>query len=121
MSDTPAARDHGGGVDAAAARHGGDRDGWLDLSTGINPRPYGVTGFAPTDWTALPDIRAQTRLDRAARTFWRIPDTAAVLAAPGASSLIARMPARAQLSSASPPGAPDTPIAPSTEPPLSMT
>ena len=32
--------DHGGGIDAAAARFGGARVDWLDLSTGINPRPY---------------------------------------------------------------------------------
>lgn len=95
MPDTPAARDHGGGVDAAAARYGGDRGDWLDLSTGINPRPYTVTGFAPSDWTALPDSRAQSRLDKAARAFWRVPPGAAVLAAPGASALIARIPALA--------------------------
>ncbi|GHF57596.1 threonine-phosphate decarboxylase [Seohaeicola zhoushanensis] len=85
-------RDHGGGVDAAAARWGGSRGDWLDLSTGINPRPYPVTGFAPTDWTALPDARAQARLEAAARSFWRVPEGTGVLAAHGASALIARMP-----------------------------
>ena len=85
-------RDHGGGLDAAIARFGGTRTGWLDLSTGINPVPYPV-GDLPTDaWTALPDHAAQQRLLDAARRFWRVPDTAAVLAAPGASSLIARIP-----------------------------
>ncbi|MDP5360373.1 MAG: threonine-phosphate decarboxylase, partial [Paracoccaceae bacterium] len=33
-------RDHGGGLDAAIAVHGGTRKDWLDLSTGINPAPY---------------------------------------------------------------------------------
>lgn len=86
------ARDHGGGLDAAVARYGGSRGDWLDLSTGINPRPYPVTGFAPSDWTALPDARAQARLEAAARGFWRVPEGAGVLSAPGASALIARMP-----------------------------
>ncbi|TMV11463.1 threonine-phosphate decarboxylase [Arenibacterium halophilum] len=89
------ARDHGGGLDAAAARFGGTRSDWIDLSTGINPRPYRISGFAPDDWTALPDRLAFSRLDRAARAFWRVPDTCSVLAAPGASALIARIPALA--------------------------
>ncbi|HSF65448.1 MAG TPA: threonine-phosphate decarboxylase CobD [Paracoccaceae bacterium] len=84
--------DHGGGVDAAAARWGGARADWLDLSTGINPVPWPLPEFAPGDWAALPDAGAQARLVQAARTFWGVPDGAAVLAAPGASALIARAP-----------------------------
>ncbi|MDX1781516.1 MAG: aminotransferase class I/II-fold pyridoxal phosphate-dependent enzyme, partial [Thalassovita sp.] len=86
-------RDHGGGIDAAAARFGGARKDWIDLSTGINPVPYPVSGIPVDAWTALPDSTAQQALIEAARDFWRIPDGAAILAAPGASSLIARIPA----------------------------
>ena len=85
-------RDHGGGVDAAVARWGGDRDGWIDLSTGINPVPYPITGVPAGAWTALPDRAAQDRLIAAARRFWRIPEGLAVVAAPGASALIAAIP-----------------------------
>lgn len=85
-------RDHGGGLDAAIARFGGTRAGWLDLSTGINPLPYPVGAFSADAWTALPDKGAFARLEAAARTFWNVPDGAAVLAAPGASALIARIP-----------------------------
>ena len=85
--------DHGGGVDAAAAAYGGARDLWIDLSTGINPVPYPLPVFEARDWAVLPDSRAQAALVGAARQFWQIPDGAAVLAAPGASSLIARIPA----------------------------
>lgn len=85
--------DHGGGVDAAAATYGGARDLWIDLSTGINPVAYPLPVFDGRDWSVLPDDRAQAALARAARQFWQIPDGAAVLAAPGASSLIARIPA----------------------------
>lgn len=88
-----AARDHGGGLDAAAARFGGQRGDWIDLSTGINPLPYPIPEFEAGDWTALPDRAAFVALERAARQFWRIPEGAAVLAAPGASALIARIPA----------------------------
>ncbi|PJE34335.1 hypothetical protein CVM52_22870, partial [Pseudooceanicola lipolyticus] len=55
MADSIRERDHGGGLDAAVARWGGARGDWIDLSTGINPRPYKISGFAPEDWTALPD------------------------------------------------------------------
>ena len=85
--------DHGGGIDAAAALFGGARADWLDLSTGINPRPYPLPAFSPDVWAALPDRAAFAALEAAARQFWNVPDGAAVLAAPGASALIARMPA----------------------------
>lgn len=87
------AREHGGGLDAAIARWGGARAGWIDLSTGINPVPYPVGTIPPHAWTALPDRAAFAALDAAAREVWGVPETAAVLAAPGASALIARLPA----------------------------
>jgi cobalamin biosynthetic protein CobC len=46
----------------------------------------------PDAWTALPDQAATTNLVNAAREFWNVPTAAAILAAPGASSLIANMP-----------------------------
>jgi cobalamin biosynthetic protein CobC len=92
MRDAGKEADHGGGIDAARARFGGGRSDWIDLSTGINPQPYPVGGFAADAWAALPDKAATERLDRAARAFWRVPEGAAVLAAPGASALIARVP-----------------------------
>lgn len=85
-------RDHGGGLDAAVATYGGHREDWLDLSTGINPVPYPVGGLTAQDWTALPDKAAMAALIDAARRFWEVPDAAHVIAAPGASALIARMP-----------------------------
>ncbi|MEM7710427.1 MAG: aminotransferase class I/II-fold pyridoxal phosphate-dependent enzyme, partial [Pseudomonadota bacterium] len=84
------ARDHGGGLDAARARYGGER--WIDLSTGINPEPYPLPDVPDRAWAALPDRHAEDALLTAARTFWRVPDDAAILAAPGASALIARLP-----------------------------
>jgi len=87
------ARDHGGGLDAAVTRFGNARADWVDLSTGINPVPYPIPAIGDDAWTALPDMAAASALEQAAREFWNVPDTAAVLAAPGASSLIARIPA----------------------------
>ena len=85
-------RDHGGGLDAAIARFGGDRTTWLDLSTGINPAPYPVMDCPAQDWTALPDQAALHSLLNAARQFWGVPEQADILAAPGASVLIAMIP-----------------------------
>lgn len=86
-------RDHGGGIDAARAQFGGARSEWIDLSTGINPQPYPLGEISSEAWTALPDRRAQEALVAAARAFWKVPEDAVVLAAPGASALIARLPA----------------------------
>lgn len=54
-------RDHGGNLDAARRRFGGDGADWLDLSTGINPVPYPMPDLPARAWTALP-----TRDDMAA-------------------------------------------------------
>lgn len=85
-------RDHGGGLDAAVATYGGTRRDWLDLSTGINPVPYPVGEIGAEAWTALPDHGAMDRLLTAARTFWNVPDGAEIVAANGASAIIAAMP-----------------------------
>ena len=85
--------DHGGGLDAAMAQYGGTRDSWIDLSTGINPVPYPIGTFPASDWGQLPDKAAFTALEDAARTFWNVPTGAGILAAPGASALIAKIPA----------------------------
>lgn len=88
-----AERDHGGGLDAAIERYGGTRDDWIDLSTGINPVPYPLPNLSNDAWTALPDTAAMARLEARARAFWRVPESAAFLAASGASAIIAQLPA----------------------------
>ncbi len=85
-------RDHGGGLDAARARFGGARADWLDLSTGINPVPYPLGDLPHGAWADLPDSGAMEALEAAARAFWNVPPAAGIVAAPGASALIAQMP-----------------------------
>ncbi|MGI4861862.1 MAG: threonine-phosphate decarboxylase [Janthinobacterium lividum] len=46
---------HGGDLHGAICRFGIPRERWLDLSTGINPRPYPVTMPPPEVWQRLPD------------------------------------------------------------------
>jgi cobalamin biosynthetic protein CobC len=93
MTGIEGKRDHGGGVDGAVTRYGGTRADWIDLSTGINPLPYPVPAFPSDAWTALPDRGAVAALHAAARDLWQVPEGADILAAPGASALIARIPA----------------------------
>lgn len=88
----PPNRDHGGGIDAALQRWGGRREDWIDLSTGINPVPYPIPDIDAHAWQALPDSAALTALLDAARALWKVPDGAEILAAPGASALIAALP-----------------------------
>jgi cobalamin biosynthetic protein CobC len=85
-------RDHGGGLDAAIARYGGNRAGWLDLSTGINPVPYPMPQLPADAWTALPDKGAFAQLYARARSFWNVPKSADIIAATGASAIIAAIP-----------------------------
>ncbi len=85
-------QDHGGDLDRARAQWGGDRADWLDLSTGINPRPYPLPDLPPSVWTDLPDHAARNDLIAAARQFWRVPPSLDILPANGASALIAAMP-----------------------------
>lgn len=83
------ARDHGGDIDRAAARFGaGD---WIDLSTGINRRPWPVGHLPPEVWQALPTALAADRLRRAA-AGWFGGTAAQVLPVAGASAAIQLIP-----------------------------
>lgn len=86
-------RDHGGGLDAAIARFGGDKGDWIDLSTGINPWPYPIPAIPDRAWHSLPDSAAMLRLLSAARRFWHVPDGSDIVAASGVSALIVQLPA----------------------------
>ena len=97
-------RDHGGGIDAARKRFGGERSGWMDLSTGINPVPYPVASVPCDSWTALPDQAASETLTTAARRFWSVPENADILATSGLSCAISLIPMLAQGTAVSIPG-----------------
>ncbi len=46
--------EHGGNLNEAARHYGRPRSEWLDLSTGINPRPYPAPVPSPDAWHRLP-------------------------------------------------------------------
>jgi len=80
--------EHGGNIDVARARHGGD--GWIDLSTGINRCAYPIPPIPAEAWTMLPTAAAKARLcDVAANAY---ATTAAIVALPGAQAAIQLLP-----------------------------
>ncbi|MEC9343321.1 MAG: hypothetical protein VYD64_05695 [Pseudomonadota bacterium] len=87
---------HGGALDRAIAAHGGNREDWLDLSTGINPiawpSPSPMPNVPVEAWHRLPDERAEARLLAAARKAYRVPQTLQIVASPGSQALIEVLP-----------------------------
>lgn len=82
---------HGGDLSDAAAL-APDIDDWIDLSTGINPHAWPVTGIARRAWTALPGRADLARFLDAARAAYRAPAGAGLVAAPGTEMLIGLLP-----------------------------
>lgn len=83
---------HGGGLDVAINKHGGEKSDWLDLSTGINPNPYPVYGVDPMSWNRLPDVNAMSILLNSARAYYRIGDGVDICAANGTQAIIDILP-----------------------------
>lgn len=83
---------HGGALDRAIAEHGGRREDWLDLSTGINPLAYPTDDLAPDVWRALPDEGLLDACLDAARRYFGVPDEAGIVAAPGTQAIIQWLP-----------------------------
>ncbi|MFA7242711.1 MAG: threonine-phosphate decarboxylase CobD [Sulfuricellaceae bacterium] len=63
--------EHGGRIGAAARRYGIPADAWLDLSTGINPRPWRVPRIPAAAWARLPE--EDDDLEDAARAYYGAP------------------------------------------------
>ncbi|HEV7312215.1 aminotransferase class I/II-fold pyridoxal phosphate-dependent enzyme [Sphingopyxis sp.] len=71
---------HGGGLEAAKHRFGGDN--WIDLSTGINPHPWPDAASMEFDWQRLPDTQDLARLEAVAAGHFGV-DARHVCAVPG--------------------------------------
>ncbi len=78
-------RDHGGNLEAAQAAYGGID--WIDLSTGINRRPWPMPALPPEVWTALPTAGARAALVAAAAQAYGVAP-AQVLPLAGAQAAI---------------------------------
>ena len=82
---------HGGGIAAAAARHGGRPEDWLDLSTGINPNPVALPPVDIAAWHRLPDRHRQDAARAAAARYYGAAE-ARPLPVPGTQSVIQLLP-----------------------------
>jgi cobalamin biosynthesis protein CobC len=82
--------DHGGNLDVAVKRYGGRLDDWIDLSTGINRRPYPIGELQSRHWSALPSRSDIEALHEAARQAYAT--AAPVLATAGAQAAIQLLP-----------------------------
>jgi cobalamin biosynthetic protein CobC len=83
---------HGGDLAAATARFGEPREGWLDLSTGINPCPYPLPPLSEQAWTHLPQRDREAALLATARRAYRVAPTAGIVAGPGTQAIIQWLP-----------------------------
>ena len=82
-------RDHGGDIDRAAGRFGGAA--WIDLSTGINRRPWPAAALSPHALTALPTAADRAGLVAAASALYGTPPEQ-ILPLAGASAAIQLLP-----------------------------
>jgi cobalamin biosynthetic protein CobC len=83
---------HGGDLTEAMAQYGGTPAMWLDLSTGINPRPWPVSALPDEIWRRLPSLADQQALIAAAREAYNVPAGIDIAAAPGSQALIQWLP-----------------------------
>lgn len=83
---------HGGELAAAEAAFGQPRKGWLDLSTGVNPRAYPIKPFSREALTRLPDPADVEELVGVARAAYSWSDDVPVAAGPGAQAMIQLLP-----------------------------
>ena len=83
---------HGGDLVAAEARFGLPAEGWLDLSTGINPFAYPIPQIDPEYFRRLPDSGEEAVLRRIAAIAYAAPDPEQMVVAPGSQAVIQILP-----------------------------
>ena len=83
---------HGGDISSAEAIFGAPENGWLDLSTGINPNPYPLAEIPPEFLQRLPGRGEMNHLLQVARNYYRVSENAEIIAAPGSQALVRLVP-----------------------------
>lgn len=76
----------------ATERFGAPAQGWLDLSTGINPHPYPLPPIRETLWTELPQSDLELDLQKTAAATYGTSDANLVVCAPGTQILLQLLP-----------------------------
>ena len=85
-------REHGGDPQALEHLYGHPKQGWLDLSTGINPQPYVPKKIDPENWGSLPNTACLSDLKQAAAACYGVSNPELITAAPGTQALIQWLP-----------------------------
>lgn len=83
---------HGGNINAARLIFPDAPEPWIDLSTGINPLPYGIDMIAPEAWSRLPEPAALAALETAARGAYGASASSQIVAAPGTQAILQWLP-----------------------------
>ena len=84
-------REHGGDPQALEHLYGHPEQGWLDLSTGINPQPWALKKLDPENWGSLPSTTSLSNLNQTAAIRYGV-DPELITAAPGTQALIQWLP-----------------------------
>jgi cobalamin biosynthetic protein CobC len=92
LSDAYALPTHGGDLVNAERRFGRPADGWLDLSTGINPFSYPLPELPPSCWRRLPDAVLEAEARSIAAEAYGASDPEQVTMIAGTQAIIQLLP-----------------------------
>ncbi len=83
---------HGGDIDLAIKKYGGEREDWIDLSTGINGASYPWQESINVELRNLPSKKILMQLEKAAARAYKIAESADTAAVSGAQQIINLLP-----------------------------
>jgi cobalamin biosynthetic protein CobC len=83
---------HGGRLAAAAAQFPGAPKPWIDLSTGVNPKPYPAPSTPRPAYARLPDPTETAALEDVAAAAFGVREVGRTLAAPGSEAALRLLP-----------------------------
>ena len=84
--------EHGGRLDVARAAFPRAPEPWIDLSTGISPWGYPVPHLSSEDMRRLPDAGSLSKLTNLAKSTYRAPEAARIVAMPGTDAGLSILP-----------------------------
>ena len=83
---------HGGDIDLAIKKYGGEREDWIDLSTGINGASYPWQESINVELRNLPSNKILMQLEKAAARAYKIAECTETAAVSGAQQIINLLP-----------------------------
>ena len=83
---------HGGDIDLAIKKYGGEREDWIDLSTGINGASYPWQQNIKVELRNLPSNKLLVSLEQAASTAYKVAENTETAAVAGAQQIINLLP-----------------------------